>query len=145
MNKEKQVLHFIVDRTIDGVIPMAELPCPFREGDAIAVKVSKRSTDKGTVYRVLNAESTHEKPGTQVRKEFNEAVRLSNSMGFTDSDIFIPPRWSWNANSWTVRKSPELPFSTSTRSTGVGAGRRLRLTHRLDPVSDQQARAICQC
>lgn len=91
MNKEKQVLHFIVDRTIDGVIPMAELPCPFREGDAIAVKVSKRSTDKGTVYRVLNAESTHEKPGTQVRKEFNEAVRLSNSMGFTDSDIFIPP------------------------------------------------------
>lgn len=91
VNKEKQVLHFIVDRTIDGVIPLAELPGPFREGDAIAVKVSKRSTDKGTMYRVLHAEATHERPGPQVRKEFNEAVRLSNGMGFTDSDIFIPP------------------------------------------------------
>ncbi|WIV98265.1 hypothetical protein [Kinneretia aquatilis] len=91
MNKEKQVLHFIVDRTIDGIIPLAELPGPFSEGDAIAVQVSKRSTDKGTVYRVLNAATTNEKPGTQVRKEFNEAVRLSNGMGFTDSDIFIPP------------------------------------------------------
>lgn len=91
VNKEKQVLHFIVDRTMDGVIPLAELPAPFREGDAIAVKVSKRSTDKGTMYRVLHAEATHERPGPQVRKEFNETCRLSNGMGFTDSDIFIPP------------------------------------------------------
>lgn len=91
VNKEKQVLHFIVDRTIDGVIPLAELSGPFREGDAIAVKVSKRSTDKGTMYRVLHADATHERPSPQVRKEFNEVCRLSNGMGFTDSDIFIPP------------------------------------------------------
>lgn len=91
VNQEKQVLHFIVDRTIGGVIPLAELPCPFNQGDAIAVKVSKRSTDKGTVYRVLYAEASDEKPSTQIRKDFDEAVRLSNGMGFTDSDIFIPP------------------------------------------------------
>jgi hypothetical protein len=91
VNRDKQVLHFIVDRAIDAVIPLPELPVPFSEGDSIAVKLSKRSTDKGTVYRVLNASATHEKPGTQVCKEFNEAVRLSNGMGFTDSDIFIPP------------------------------------------------------
>ncbi len=30
-------------------------------------------------------------PSPQVRKDFDEAVRLSNGMGFTDSDIFIPP------------------------------------------------------
>lgn len=91
VNQEKQVLHFIVDRSIDGVIPLAELPCPFRQGDAIAMKVSKRSTDKGTVYRVLHAQATDEKPSPQVRKDFDEAVRLFNGMGFTDSDIFIPP------------------------------------------------------
>ena len=91
VNKEKQVLHFIVDRTIDGIIPLTELPATFKEGDAIAVKVSKRSTDKGAMYRVLHAEATHERPAPQVRKEFNEAVRLSNGMGFTNSDIFIPP------------------------------------------------------
>lgn len=91
VNQERQVLHFIVDRTIDGVIPLSEMPSPISEGDAIAVKVSKRSTEKGTVYRVLHAEATHERPGPQVLKEFNEAVRVSNGMGFTDSDIFIPP------------------------------------------------------
>jgi tetratricopeptide (TPR) repeat protein len=91
VNHDKKLLHFIVDKTIDGVIPLAELPCPFRQGDAIAVKVSKRSTNKGTVYRVLHAEATDEKPAQQVRKDFDEVVRLSNGMGFTDSDIFIPP------------------------------------------------------
>ena len=91
VNKEKQVLHFIVDRTINGVIPLAELHVPFREGDAISVRLSKRSTDKGTMYRVLHVEATHEKPSPQVRKEFNETCRRSNGMGFTDSDIFISP------------------------------------------------------
>jgi hypothetical protein len=43
------------------------------------------------VYRVLYAEASDEKPSTQTRKDFDEAVRLSNGMGFTDSDIFIPP------------------------------------------------------
>jgi hypothetical protein len=91
VNQEKQVLHFIVDRKIGGVIPLPELPCPFKQGDAIAVKVSKRSTDKGTVYRVLHAEASDEKPSPQIRKNFYETVRLSNGMGFTDSDIFIAP------------------------------------------------------
>lgn len=91
VNEEKQLLHFIVDRAINGVIPLAELAAPFKEGDAIAVKVSKRSTAKGTTYRVLFAEVTDEPPSPQVRKKFNESVRLSNGMGFTDSDIFIPP------------------------------------------------------
>lgn len=91
VNKEKQVLHFIVDRTLDGIIPLAELPAPFSEGDAIAVKVSMRSTDKGPIYRVLHAEPTFLLPGSQVRKEFSETCRVSNGMGFTDSDIFISP------------------------------------------------------
>jgi hypothetical protein len=91
VNRERQVLHFIVDRTIDGVIPLAELPATFQEGDAIAVKISKRSTDKGTKYRVVHAEATQDRPGPLVRKEFNEACRLANGLAFTDSDIFIPP------------------------------------------------------
>lgn len=91
VNQGKQLLHFIVDRMIGGVIPLAELSSLFKQGDAIAVKVSKRSTDKGTSYRVLHAEATHGKPSPQVRKDFDEAVRLSDGMGFTESDIFIPP------------------------------------------------------
>jgi hypothetical protein len=91
VNTEKHILHFIVDRTINGVIPFAELSSQFKEGDAIAVKLSKRTTPKGTTYRVLHAEATDEIPSPQVRKEFSEVVRLTDHMGFTDNDIFIPP------------------------------------------------------
>lgn len=90
VNTERHVLHFIVDQAINGVISLAELPGHFKEGNAIAVKVSKRSTAKGTTYRVLHAEATAEIPSPQVWKEFREEVRLSNGMGFTDNDIFIP-------------------------------------------------------
>jgi hypothetical protein len=91
VNTEKHILHFIVDRAINGVLPFAELPSQFKEGDAIAVKLSKRTTPKGTTYRVLYAEATDVIPSLQVRKKFSEVVRLTDHMGFTDNDIFIPP------------------------------------------------------
>jgi hypothetical protein len=91
VNSEKNVLHFIVDRTIDGVIPLADLSHQFREGDAIAVKLSKYSAKKGQAYRVLHAEATDEMPSTQVLKQFSEEVRISSGMGFTPTDTFIPP------------------------------------------------------
>lgn len=91
VNTEKKLIHFIVDRNIDGVMPIFDLPSPFREGDAIAVKLSKFSTKKGDAYRVLQSEPTEKMPSTLVRKEFSEEVRLSNGMGFTPSDIFISP------------------------------------------------------
>ncbi len=91
VNTEKNVLHFIVDRTIDGVIPLADLATQFKEGDAIAVKFSKYSTKKGQTYRVLHAEATGDMPSAQVWKQFNEEVRVSNGMGFTLGDVFIPP------------------------------------------------------
>lgn len=91
VNTEKKVLHFIVDRNIDGVMPLFDLSDPFKEGDAIAVKLSRFSTKKGDTYRVLHAEPTDKMPSTLVRKDFSEEVRLSNGMGFTASDIFISP------------------------------------------------------
>lgn len=91
VNTEKKLIHFIVDQNIDGVMPIFDLPSPFREGDAIAVKLSKFATKKGDAYRVLQSEPTEKMPSTLVRKEFSEEVRLSNGMGFTPSDIFISP------------------------------------------------------
>jgi hypothetical protein len=91
VNTEKSVLHFIVDRTIHGVIPLADLATQFKEGDAIAVKLSKYSTKNGQTYRVLHAEATDEMPSAQVWKQFNDQVRVSNGMGFTRGDVFIPP------------------------------------------------------
>jgi tetratricopeptide (TPR) repeat protein len=91
VNIERNVLHFIVDREVDGVIPLSHLSTPLREGCAIAVKLSRYQTKEGKAYRVLHAEVTDEMPSPLVRKEFSEEVRLSNGMGFTPSEIFVPP------------------------------------------------------
>lgn len=91
VNVEKHVLHFIVDRTIGGVIPLADLSRHFKEGDAIAVKLSRYSTKNGTAYRILHAEATDKIPSTEVWKQFSDSTRISNGMGFTLGDIFIPP------------------------------------------------------
>lgn len=121
LNHEKRVLHFIVDRGVDGVVPLADLPSPLNVGDAIAVKLSKRSTDKGTIYRVMHAEGTHEMPSLQVRKQFSEAVRLSNGVGFTESDIYIPPPMVEQCqllDGQKVAGTAILNFNTKRRSWG---------------------------
>ena len=91
VNKDKKVIHFIVDQKVDGVIPFAELKAEFREGEAIAVTLSKYTTKQGTRFRVLKAARTDKEPDASIRKTFRETVRVSNGMGFTASDIFIPP------------------------------------------------------
>lgn len=91
MNKGKNLLHFIVDRDLDGIVPFSELTSSFKEGDAIAVRLSRYSSKNGQAYHVLDAVATDKLPSTQVKKEFCEEVRVSNGMGFTESDIFISP------------------------------------------------------
>ena len=91
VNNDRSILHFIVDRHIDGVVPFAELSDTFREGDAISVKLSSYTTDRGQAYRVLHSVATDQVPSTLVKKHFCEIVRLSNGMGFTENDIFISP------------------------------------------------------
>lgn len=91
INKDKKLIHFLVDRDLDGVVPFSDLDGSFREGDAIKVKLSKYNSKQGQRYRVLLATATDQTPSTSVRKQFCEEVRESNGMGFTTSDIFIPP------------------------------------------------------
>lgn len=91
VNKDKHVLHFIVDREIDGVIPLSTLSDAFVEGDSIAVRVSRHSSKKGMVYRVQQAHATASQPDESVKKVFSEEVRIANGMGFTESDIFLSP------------------------------------------------------
>ncbi|CAI8805268.1 Tetratricopeptide repeat protein [Pseudomonas sp. IT-194MI4] len=91
VNKDKHVLHFIIDREIDGVIPIPELSDSFVEGDAIEVRLSRYLSKHGPAYRVHLARATDKKPSELVRKVFSEEVRVSNGMGFTETDIFVSP------------------------------------------------------
>ena len=91
INKDKHVLHFIVDREIEGVIPLSELSGSFVEGDSIGLRLSRYTSKKGQGFRVHQAWSTDKQPDAHVKKAFCEEVRVSNGMGFTETDIFVAP------------------------------------------------------
>lgn len=91
VNREKGVLHFIVDRKIDGVISLSELGESFSEGDSIALRLSSYIAKHGPAYRVHLANASDKQPGSDIWKQFSEEVRVSNGMGFTESDVFVAP------------------------------------------------------
>ena len=91
VNKQKKLIHFIVDRKIDGVVPLTDLNAFFSEGDAIALKLAKYTTNQGERYRVIQAQQTTSIPDIAIRKEFCEELREDRGMGFTTSDVFVPP------------------------------------------------------
>lgn len=91
VNKEKGVVHFIVNRNIDGIVSITELEGACKEGDAIAVKLVQYTSKKGLEYRIVHAATTNQIPSTLIRTQFFEDVRVSNGMGFTKSNIFISP------------------------------------------------------
>ena len=91
VNREKGVLHFIVDRKLDGIIPLSELSDTFSEGDSIALRLSRYTSRHGPTYRVHLAKATEKQPSELVKKQFCEEVRVSDGMGFTKNGIFVPP------------------------------------------------------
>ncbi len=92
VNEGKRVIRFIVSREVNGEIPMSALSENFVEGDAIEVRLSRYISKRGAMYRVLLARPTDEKPSELLIKTFSEQVRVSNGMGFTPNEIFIPPQ-----------------------------------------------------
>ncbi|UJS23187.1 DUF7017 domain-containing protein [Thiothrix winogradskyi] len=91
VNMERGVIHFIVNRNIDGVVPIRDLEEECKEGDAIAVKLFKHTSKKGIEHRVIHAAITNLTPSELIRREFFEEVHVTNGMGFTKSNIFISP------------------------------------------------------
>lgn len=91
VNREKGVLHFIVDRKIAGVIPLSELSDVFSEGDSIALTLSSYMSKQGPAYRVHRAKPSGKQPSSDIKKQFCEEVRISNGMGFTASNVFVAP------------------------------------------------------
>jgi hypothetical protein len=91
VNNEKRLIHFLVSKSVDGVVPFSALDAEFKEGDAISVRLSKYSTRHGERYRVISAYKTSQSAPLCLKKDFNESVSLHDAgFAFTSSDIFIP-------------------------------------------------------
>ena len=92
VNKQKEVIHFIVRPNIDGVIRFSELEESFLEGDAIAVRIHRFKSKQGSRYRTFTAKKTTKAIAKSILKSFEEEVREIDGMGFTiEEGIFIPP------------------------------------------------------
>lgn len=91
VNRSKGVIHFIVSREIDGVITFSELGDSISEGDSLALRISRYMSKNGSAYRVLRARASDKQPGSDIMKQFCEEIRISNGMGFTESDVFVAP------------------------------------------------------
>jgi tetratricopeptide (TPR) repeat protein len=91
VNREKGVLHFIVDHKIEGVVPFSELGKVFSEGDSVALRLSSYMSKRGPAYRVHQVKASDKEPSSDLKKQFCEEVRVSNGMGFTASNVFVAP------------------------------------------------------
>ena len=89
VNESKKLIHFMVDRQIHGIVKFSELEASFKEGDAIAIRLSSYTSKLETRYSVLHAKSTTQVPPESVLKSFEDDVNEERGMGFTDGGIFI--------------------------------------------------------
>lgn len=89
INTQKQLMHVVIQRGMDAVIPFDKLPKKYSVGETIAVKISRSQTKQGTKFRVVEVKDTAKEASNLIKKTFKESVRVSNGLGFTDSDIFI--------------------------------------------------------
>lgn len=91
VNISKKLIHFLISRTIDGVIHFSDLSERFKEGDAISLRLAKYPSRQGPRYRVLSSSRTTKPIPSSILKSFSDDIREDNGMGFTDGGIFIPP------------------------------------------------------
>ena len=82
----------MVSEEINGIIKFSDVSDKFDEADAIAVRVSKYTSKQGTRYQALTSCRTTKAIPESLVKPFEDSVRESNGMGFTDNGIFIPPQ-----------------------------------------------------
>lgn len=89
VNNEKKIAHFIVNRTINGILHFSDFQLNFNIADAIAIRLSTYQSDREIRYSVLTCRLANQIPNPSVFKKFNAEVRVSNGLGFTNDDIFI--------------------------------------------------------
>jgi TOTE conflict system protein, potentially ssRNA-binding len=92
VNKEKSLLHVIVARGVDGTCPISAYPETAKVGATVAVRLSRHRGRNGERTRIISIVPSEKSPAPDVCRHFREATEVTNSgLGFTQSDIFIPP------------------------------------------------------
>lgn len=88
VNYDKKLAHFIIDKSIDGVVRFNDFALKFTVGQYISVQLTEYQSKMRKRFNVISCEFTDELPD-KVLKSFSGSIRESNGLGFTDDDIFI--------------------------------------------------------
>lgn len=88
INKEKGIVHFIVNQNVHGIIKFSELDGKVEIGSKLSVKLRKLTNDLESYYKVLTFSLTQKEPKDNLLKAYNGMVKLSGTVGFAD-DIYI--------------------------------------------------------
>jgi tetratricopeptide (TPR) repeat protein len=89
VNQPKRLIHVVINKGVETVIPFDELPQQFEVGQSIAIKISQSTGRNGVRTRSVECKVTDQVPSNTIFKSFNESTRVSNGLGFTNNDIFI--------------------------------------------------------
>lgn len=91
VNHQKKLIHYLIDKKIDGIVKFSELNDDFIESDSIELQLASYQNKHGKYYKAVYATKTTKPAPNSLIKNFNSSVSVSNNMGFTDDDIFISP------------------------------------------------------
>lgn len=92
VNRKKRVYHILVNHEVESFFNFDQMDGHVDEGDFVAVKLARFNYKQGKKYKVIMATKTDMQPSNELYKIFNsEITSISGGMGFTSSDIFIPP------------------------------------------------------
>ncbi len=92
INHQKSLLHVIVARGADGTCPISLYPGEANIGEAVAVRLARHVGKTSTRTRIVAISPTEQLPAQDVCRTFREAAHVTeNGLGFTLSDVFIPP------------------------------------------------------
>jgi hypothetical protein len=90
VNHEKKLLHFLLSKSIDGVIRFSELNDKFDEGDAIRLYLTKFTNKRGTQFKALQVKKTDRSPDSSLLKRFESEIKVNQSgLGFSSCGVFI--------------------------------------------------------
>ena len=92
INDQRSLIHVVVDRGIDGTCPISLFQGEPRVGKEVAVRLAQHHGRTGMLTRIIAISATDQPVSADIRRAFREATRVNETgLGFTDSDIFIPP------------------------------------------------------
>ncbi len=92
INDQKSLIHVVVTRGVDCTCPISLYPGEPRVGRAVAVRLAQHHGRTGMLTRIIAISATDQPVSADILRAFREATRVNEAgLGFTESDIFIPP------------------------------------------------------